>query len=187
MNKYIKRAIDNFYNRNFEQSLLNFSLALKEDENSSEARIGAMLSDLAMEKEEEAIALFEYYTLSKESGIKNLEDLIEEIISSLEFNIEEISELFLRHEIETKIDEENGIAYDDFRKIVADKNDFKEAFEDIMFSTKVIIQNKEDFLDFLEELIKNGYTDISMNYFESAVGMFPNDQRLLSLIKKAQE
>ncbi len=56
-----------------------------------------------------------------------------------------------------------------------------------MFSTKVIIQNKEDFLDFLEQLINNGYKDISMNYFESAVSMFPNDKKLLSLIEKVQE
>lgn len=187
MKKYLKRAIENFYNKNFTQALLNFSLALKEDANASEARVGAMLCDLAMEKEDEAVALFEYYMLTKESGIKNSEELIEEIINSLEFNIEEISELFLQYEIERKIDEENGIAYDDFVKIVEDKDDFKEAFEDIMFSTKVIIQNKEDFLDFLEQLINNGYKDISMNYFESAVSMFPNDKKLLSLIEKVQE
>lgn len=187
MNKYTKRAIENFYNREFESAMLNFSLALKEDSNCAEAKIGAMLCDLAVQKEEEAVALFEYYMIAKEGGIKNSEELIEEIIGSLELSMEEISNLYFRHELEAKIDEENGIAYDDFRKIVEDKNDFKEAFEDIMFSTKVIIYNKDDFLDFLEQLINNGYKDISMNYFESAVSMLPNDQKLLSLIEKVQE
>lgn len=187
MNRYIKRAIDNFYNKKFKEALLNFSLALADDENSSEARVGAMISDLALEKEEEAIALFEYYVITKESGVKDPEDVIEEIINALEYDIEEISELFIRNEIEEKIEEENGIAYEDFRAIIDDKENFKEAFEDIMFSTKVIIHNKEDFLDFLEQLVDNGFKEMSMSYFESAVSMFPNDEKLLSLIEKAQE
>jgi hypothetical protein len=56
-----------------------------------------------------------------------------------------------------------------------------------MFSTKVIIHNKEDFLDFLEQLVENGFKEMSMNYFESAVSMFPNDEKLRSLIQKVQE
>jgi hypothetical protein len=187
MSRYLKRALEHFYNKEFKEALFNFSLELEVDNSCNEAKVGAMLCDLAFEKEEEAIALFEYYMITKDTGIKNSEEVIEEIINALEFNLEEISEFLLKKEIEEKIDEENGIAYDDFRTIISEKESFKEAFEDIMFSTKVIIHNKEDFLDFLEQLVENGFKEMSMNYFESAVSMFPNDEKLRSLIQKVQE
>lgn len=187
MNKYTKKGIDKFYEKKFDEAMLNFSLALEEDDSSNEARIGAMLCDLASEKEEEALALFEYYTITKETDIKNPEEVIEEIINALEFDLEEISSLFMKDELESKVDEENGIAYEDFRVIIEEKSNFKEAFEDIMFSTKVIIHNKEDFLDFLEQLLDNGFKEMSLSYFESAVTMFPNDEKLRTLIEKVQE
>lgn len=188
MSKYFKRAMNHFYNREFQEALFNFSLALQQRPNSKDAKMGAMLSDLAGEKEEEAIALFEYYMLAKENNIKDFDESIQEIINTLEINdIDQMNELFSQQEIETKIDEENGIAYEDFKEIIAAKKSFKEAFEDIMFSTRVIIYNKEDFLDFLEQLVSNGFKEISMSYFESAVNLFPNDEKLLSLIQKVQE
>jgi len=186
IDKYIKRGIESFYNRNFEFALLNFSLALEKNPDSQEARISAILSDLAMEKEDEAIALYEYYLVSKDSGTENSEKMIEEIINSVDFTLESLETLFFEDEMEAKINEENGIAYEDFKIFIENKNSFKEAFEDIMFSTKVIIHKKDDFIDFLEKLIDNGFKDMSLNYFESAVQMFPNDEKLLSLVKKVE-
>lgn len=183
-NKYIQKGIECFFKKSFDTALLNFSLALKEVDDSKEARIGAILSDLAMEKEDEAGALFEYYLLSKDSGVKDSEDIIEEIINSVELSLEDIEKLFIENQIETKLNEESGIAYEDFLNVVKDKNNFTEAFENIMFSTKVIIHKKEDFLDFLEQLLENGYKEISLNYLETAIKMFPNDEKLISLIKK---
>lgn len=138
----MKRGIESFYNKNFESALLNFSLALEKEPDSKEARISAILSDLAMEKEDEAIALYEYYLVSKDSGSEDPEKMIEEIINSVDFTLESLEALFFEDEIEAKIDEENGIAYDDFKLFIENKNSFKEAFEDIMFSTKVIIHKK---------------------------------------------
>ena len=184
--KHIKRGIESFYSKDFSNALLNFSLALEISPESKEARIGAMLTDLAMEKEDEALSLFEYYLMTKDSGNQNSEKMIEELINSVDFSLESLEALFLQEEIEAKINEENGIAYEDFKIFIEHKSSFKEAFEDIMFSTKVIIHKKDDFIDFLEKLIDNGFKDISLNYFESAVAMFPNDERLLSLVKKVE-
>jgi len=182
----MKRGIACFYNRDFVTALMNFSLSLEKNPDSNEARIGAILSDLAMEKEDEAIALYEYYLLSKESGSLEPEKMIEEIVNSVDISMESLEALFLQNEIEMKINEENGIAYEDFKAFIESKNNFKEAFEDIMFSTKVVIQKKDDFIDFLEKLIDNGFQDISLNYFESAVQLFPNDEKILSLVRKVK-
>ena len=55
-----------------------------------------------------------------------------------------------------------------------------------MFSTKVIIHKKDDFIDFLEKLIDNGFKDVSMNYFENAVQLYPHDKKLQQLVKKVE-
>ena len=92
-----------------------------------------------------------------------------------------------KEEFEAKINAENGIKYEDFMRLVGVRGNFKEVFEDIMFSTKVIISRKEDFVDFLSKLIENGFVEMSLNYLESAVIRFPNDEQLLSLIKKVTQ
>ncbi len=186
MNKYLKRGISSFYKKNFEDALLHFALALREAPSSKEARVSAILSELAMEKEDEAMALYEYYLISKDSGVKNSEEMIEEIVDSVDLTLESLEALFLEEEIEAKINEENGIAYDDFKTFIDNKESFKEAFEDIMFSTKVIIHKKDDFIDFLEKLIDNGFKDVSMNYFENAVQLYPHDKKLQELVKKVE-
>lgn len=187
MSGYIKRGIEKFYEKNFSDAMIQFGLALSDDPKSKEARIGAILCDMAMQNEEQATALFEYYLLTKANGAEDCEDIIEEIINSVEKNSEKIAHLFKEEDLETRINAEYGIKYEDFLALIESRGSFKEAFEDIMFSTKVIISKKEDFIDFLAKLIENGFIEISLNYLESAVTLFPNDEQLLSLIKKAQK
>ena len=102
-------------------------------------------------------------------------------------NREKIEKLLRKKDdFEARINAENGIKYEDFMSLIQSRGSFKEAFEDIMFSTKVIISRKEDFVDFLSKLMENGFVEISLNYLESAVTLFPNDEQLLTLIKKVQ-
>jgi hypothetical protein len=67
---------------------------------------------------------------------------------------------------------------------VIEENDFKRIFENIMFSTKVIITEKEDFVDFLDNLITNGYSEMAMSYLEGALGVYPNDTQLRNLLRR---
>ncbi|MDD4505005.1 MAG: tetratricopeptide repeat protein [Sulfurospirillaceae bacterium] len=187
MNNYIKKGIDKFYAKNFTEAMLNFSLALSLDPSSKQSRIGAILCDMAVENEEQAMALFEYYLLTKANGAEDCEEIIEEIIHSVDNNMGKLGHLFNESEFEARINAENGIKYEDFMRLIQSRGSFKEAFEDIMFSTKVIISKKEDFVDFLAKLIENGFVEISLNYLENAVTLFPNDEQLLSLIKKVQQ
>jgi len=187
MNTYTKNGIEKFYAKNFSEAMLQFALALSDDPQSKEARIGAILCDMAMHNEEQAMALFEYYILTKENGAEDCEEVMEEIINSVEEHSDKIAHLFTENDLEARINAENGIKYEDFMTLIQSRGSFKEAFEDIMFSTKVIISKKEDFVDFLSKLIDNGFIEMSLNYLESAVTLFPNDEQLLSLIKKAQK
>ena len=125
MNKYLKRGISSFYKKNFEDALLHFSLALRERPDSKEARISAILSELAIEKEDESIALYEYYLISKDSGVENCEEMIEEIVDSVDLTLDNLEALFLEDDIEAKINEENGIAYEDFKTFIEIKRVLK--------------------------------------------------------------
>ncbi len=187
MNLHVTLGIDSFYKKDYALALFYFSLALDEEPDSKDARLGAILADMANEKEMEAGALFEYYLLSKESDQKVEEETIEEIISLFDNSVESIYGMIEKKEFEYAMAEENGIEYDDFKELIENRGNFKEAFEDIMFSTKVLISKKEDFIDFLEMLIENGFTEMSLNYLESAMSVFPNDKKLLSLVNRAVE
>lgn len=187
MNAYIKTGIEKFYAKNFTEAMFQFSLALSVDPQSKEARIGAILCDMAIQNEEQAMALFEYYILTKENGAEDCEDVMEEIINSVEEHSDKLAHLFTESDLEARINAENGIKYEDFMNLIQSRGSFKEAFEDIMFSTKVIISKKEDFVDFLSKLIENGFVEMSLNYLESAITLFPNDEQLLSLIKKVHK
>ena len=156
MNEWIKKGIGHFYAKNFSEALKDFSFALSLEPHSKEARIGALLCDMAVDNEEQAVALFEYYLLTKESGVENYESIMEEIIHSVDENREKIAHLFKNtNDFEAKINAENGIKYEDFMSLIEARGSFKEAFEDIMFSTKVIISRKEDFVDFLANIFQN--------------------------------
>ncbi len=184
---HITLGIDSFYKRDYDIALFNFSLALQKDPDSKEARLGAILSDMAKEKESEAQALFEYYLLLSEDENSQSEDIVEDIVKLIDNSTESIYKLIESKELEFAINEENGIEYEDFIELVKQRGSFKKAFEDIMFSTKVMISKKEDFIDFLEKLIDNGFTEMSLNYLESVINIFPNDTKLLSLAQKARK
>lgn len=183
MNLHVTLGIESFYKKDYSLALFYFSLALQEDPKSADARLGAILTDMASEKEIEAEALFEYYLLSKENGEENIEDIINLVDSS----VESIYSFIEKKELQYAIDEENGIEYEDFKELIKQRGSFKKAFEDIMFSTKVLISKKEDFVDFLEKLIDNGFTEMSLNYLESAISIFPNDKKLLNLVDRARQ
>ena len=59
-----------------------------------------------------------------------------------------------------------AINYSDFNKTVEQRGSFKLAFEDIMFSTKVAIDNREDFYDFVTKLIDNGFDKTAYIYLD---------------------
>lgn len=81
------------------------------------------------------------------------------------------------------IDKNDGILYKDFKELEKDIG-FKEAFEDLMFSSKIIFTNKNDFLYFVKNLVKFGYEDIAMNYFENSGSFLFFDRDFLNFYKE---
>ena len=185
MSKFKDLANNSFFKRDYKKALLNYSLALKESPEDKEARIGALLADMATDKEEEAVALFEYYEVSKAMDENGAHETLENIIDSVEGGVSVVEDLL--HTIEDHIVAiEDGIIYDDFMAHVNSRENTKRAIEDLMFSTKIIIYKKEDFIELIEMLIDNSFNELAYNYIESAMHIYPNDPKLYNLLNKLE-
>ncbi len=178
--KILQLAAESFLKRDYQDALNKYLAILREEPENKEAKLGAILCDLLSEDEEEAEALFDYYLTLKTEGEKEPEEKVMDIIDSLDRVDSDMNEIFSK---ESRYVQE-GISYEDFKEIVRKRGDFKRTFEDIMFSTKVIITEKEDFFDFLDNLVQSGYKEIAYSYLEDASKLYPADERLQQFVDK---
>lgn len=170
-----KRA---FVGRNYTQALtlLSYAHYLNLDSNldtdSKESLVLktlCALTDMAIEHEEEARALFDYYQVIAKKNKRNLKESPEEIILDMVQNFDQniyALNLAISHLENIEVDKNDGILYEDFENLEK-KIGFKEAFVDLMFSTKIIFTSKNEFLFFMKNLVKHGFKDIALHYFES--------------------
>ncbi len=163
-----------------------YALVLKEDPDNKEAYNGAILAEMAMSGEEAASALFDYYAVLRKEDNEDADEIMNEIIESMDGTVETLSELF-QDPLNTKLESEDGILYSDFKLLVEDTGDFKKTFENIMFSTRVIITAKDDFIDFLDHLFHNDFIEMGLSYLETALKTYPNDEKLRRLSDEVTE
>ena len=181
--KILSQAKESFSKAEYKSALEKFAQVLQNDPNSKEAYNGVILSEMAMSGEVGAEALFDYYEVLKEEDKEEADLIMGEILQNMDGTLEKLSEAFSQP-LRERIEYEDGILYDDFKKLLDEGGDFKEVFENIMFSTRVIITEKEDFLDFLERLIEHDFKEMALNYLENALGAYPTDELLSKLLKK---
>jgi hypothetical protein len=178
-NLLLQRAEGEFLNGDYQNALRTYGLILKDYPSLDEAKIGVYLSDLGTESEEEAQALFDYYQVIK-SEKENAVDIIDELIDSLDTSKQFIQELLL-NPVEEQVEYGDGIRYSDFLILIESRGTFKKAFEDIMFSTKVIITQKDEFIDFVTQLANEGFDEMALNYLDATTNLFGDDQDVLAL------
>jgi tetratricopeptide (TPR) repeat protein len=183
----LKKAEDEFLNGDYKSALQTYGRVLEKNPKLDEAKVGIYLSDIGTENEEEAQSLFDYY-----QAIKNKEpeaaQIVHEIIDSIDVTKNTLSEL-MNEQLKYQAEYEDGILYSDFKELIENRGGFKSAFEDIMFSTKVIITEKEDFIDFIKNLAQEDFEKMALEYLDSSAQIFGSDQEVLelySLFKKAK-
>jgi len=175
----LERAEGEFLKGDYRKALRDYGLILKDYPSLDEARIGVYLSDLGIESEEEAHALFDYYQVIK-SEKPNAVDIIDGLIDSLDSSKKKIHEL-LMDPLEEQVEYGDGIRYSDFVLLIESRGSFREAFEDIMFSTKVVITDKDEFIDFVTQLAKEGFDEMALGYLDATTSLFGDDQDVLAL------
>jgi len=184
----LQRAEGEFLKGDYRNALRSYGLILKDYPALDEAKIGVYLSDLGIESEEEAQALFDYYQVIK-SEKENAVDIIDGLIDSLDTSKQQIQDLLL-DPLEEQVEYGDGIRYADFLALVKSRGSFKKAFEDIMFSTKVVITEKDEFIDFVTQLANEGFDEMALNYLDATTSLFGDDQDVLALynvVKGAQK
>ncbi len=175
----LKRAEHEFLQGNYAKALRSYGLILRDYPTLDEAKIGVYLSDLGIESEEEAQALFDYYQMIK-SEKENAVDIIDGLIENLDSSKHKLQELLVEP-LEEQIEYGDGIRYSDFLELVKSRGSFKKTFEDIMFSTKVVITNKDEFIDFVTQLATEGFDEMALGYLDASANLFGNDQDILAL------
>lgn len=183
--RLLQRAEGAFLNGEYANALRSYGLILKDYPSLGDAKIGVFLSDLGLEREDEAQALFDYYQVIKNEKDDAVE-IISNIIETLDNTKYQLEELLV-NPIEEQIEYGDGIRYSDFLALVESRGDFKKTFEDIMFSTKVIISSKDEFIDFVKHLSSEGFHQMALNYLDSSSTLFGNDQEILELYNTIKE
>ena len=180
----LQRAEAEFLKGDYTNALRSYGLILKDYPTLDEAKIGVYLSDLGIESQEEAQALFDYYQVIKDEQ-DNAVDIIDGIIENLDTSKKQIQELLV-DPIEEQVEYGDGIRYSDFLHLVESRGSFKKTFEDIMFSTKVVITNKDEFIDFVTQLSNEGFDEMALGYLDASSSLFGNDQDILALYHVVQ-
>jgi len=175
----LERAENEFLQGNFKKALRSYGLILRDHPALDEAKVGVYLSDLGEDSQDEAQALFDYYQIIKDEK-DNAVDIIDGLLDSLDHTKHNLKELLL-DPLEEQIEYGDGIRYSDFLVLVEDRGSFKKTFEDIMFSTKVVITDKDEFIDFVTKLSGEGFDEMALGYLDASSHLFGNDQDVLAL------
>jgi tetratricopeptide (TPR) repeat protein len=184
LNTLLTRAEEQFTSGKYENALRTYGQLLTEYPADSDAQIGVYLCDIGLESATEAQALFDYYQI-----IKNEQDDAREVmvnlLTTLDVSQGQVAEILNSNE--DKAEYKNGIGYEDFLKFIDNRGDFKRAFEDIMFSTRVILKNKEEYILFITKLIEKDQIELATQFLDSLSNSFTNDQEIYTLYHKLKE
>ncbi|MFA5455653.1 MAG: hypothetical protein WC272_10085 [Sulfurimonas sp.] len=185
MSKYktLTQAKESFTKSDYKNALEKFAAVLQNFPNSKEAYNGVILAEMAMSGEGGAEALFDYYEVLKEEDKEQADIIMSQILQNMDGSLEKLREVFAEP-LRDRVEFEDGILYKDFKTLIDEGGDFKEIFENIMFSTRVIITQKEDFVDFLDKLIEHDFAEMALTYLENALSVYPSDKLLRKLLKK---
>lgn len=175
-----------FTQRKFEKALFLYSQLSSEFPDNKEYQIYALFCDIASEDEEKAMSLYDYFVVVKDENLEVAIRYVEDVINAYDGDIDKMMKI-LKEVSSSTIESLDAIRYEDFKKLIESRGSFRIAFEDIMFSTKVAIENKDDFFDFVTKLIDNDFNTTAYTYLDGFNEYFSYDQEIEKLYKKLEE
>jgi len=109
-NILLKRAEDQFLNKDYTNALKIYGILLKDYPHLKDAKVGAYLSDMGFDLDDDAQALFDYYQAIKDSS-DDAEAIIDELSQTIYATRIVIQEQ-ITGAIQDQIEYQNGISYD---------------------------------------------------------------------------
>lgn len=184
--RLLNEANNYFLDKKFDKALFVYSQLSSNFPSNQEYPIYALFCDIATEDETKALSLYDYFSIAKDENIDEALKYVEDVVNAYDGDIDKMMNL-LEDLGETNIDSLDAIKYDDFKRLIIARGSFRVAFEDIMFSTKVAIESKEDFFDFVDKLIDNGFNNTAYSYLDGFNDYFTYDQEIEKLYKKLED
>ena len=174
-----------FLKTNFKEALFIYSQLSTNFPKQKEYELYALLCDIGYEDPNKALSLYNYFSIAKEINYENAFKDTKILINQYEGDINKMIEI-INGLSSSSIDSLNVIRYEDFKSIIKTRGSFKIAFEDIMFSTKVAIESKEQFFDFVNKLIDNDFNTTAYTYLDGFNDHFAYDSKIEQLYKKLE-
>ena len=184
LNTLLTRAEEQFTSGKYENALRTYGQLLTEYPSDSDAQVGIYLCDIGLESADEAQALFDYYQIIKNEK-DDAREVMVDLLTTLDVSQGQVAEFLNSNE--DKAEYKNGIGYEDFLRFIDERGDFKRAFEDIMFSTRVILKNKDEYILFINKLIEKDQIELATQFLDSLSNSFVNDQEIYALYHKLKE
>ena len=184
--RLLNEANSFFTQRKFDKALFLYSQLSSNFPDNKEYPIYALFCDIASEDEQKAVSLYDYFTVVKDENLDVAISYVEDVINAYDGDIDKMMEI-LRDLSTSTVESLDAIRYEDFKKLINSRGSFRIAFEDIMFSTKVAIENKDDFFDFVTKLIDNDFNSTAYTYLDGFNEYFSYDQEIEKLYKKLEE
>jgi len=176
----IKVAYSYFSSKEYSKALFMFSQVLSAEPENIEYQLYCVFCDIAYENSVKAQNLFDYFVVAKDMNFDDAVKYVQDIIEAYDGDNEKMMALF--KDISTSnVESLNAIEYTDFMKLVESRGSFKEAYQDIMFSTKVAITSKPDLIDFINKLIDNDFNNTAYNYLDGFNEFFSYDNDFTKL------
>jgi tetratricopeptide (TPR) repeat protein len=185
-NRLLNEANSFFTQRKFEKALFSYSQLSSNFPQNKEYPIYALFCDIASEDEEKAVSLYDYFSIVKDENLEEAIRYVEDVVNAYDGDIDKMMEI-LKELSTSTVESLDAIRYEDFKKLIESRGSFRIAFEDIMFSTKVAIENKDDFFDFVTKLIDNDFNSTAYTYLDGFNEYFSYDKEIEKLYKKLEE
>jgi len=185
-NKLLNEANSFFTQKKFDKALFLYSQLSSNFPQNKEYPIYALFCDIATEDEEKAISLYDYFAIVKDENLDEAIRYVEDVVNAYDGDIDKMMEI-LKELSSSTVESLDAIRYEDFKKLIGSRGSFRIAFEDIMFSTKVAIENKDDFFDFVTKLIDNDFNSTAYTYLDGFNEYFSYDKEIEKLYKKLEE
>ena len=185
-NRLFNEANRHFLDKNFEKALFIYSQLSSNFPTNKEYPIYALFCDIATEDEQKAMSLYDYFSVAKDENIEEAIAYVEDVVNAYDGDMDKMMDI-LQELSSSTIDSLDAIKYEDFKRLIDSRGSFRVAFEDIMFSTKVAIESKEDFFDFVDKLIENDFNSTAYSYLDGFNDYFSYDSKIEELYKKLEE
>lgn len=184
--KLLNDANSYFLNKEFDKAMFIYAQLTSVFKYNKEYPIYALFCDVASEDANKALSLFDYFTVAKEKNIDEAIAYVHNVVDAYDGDIDKMMDI-LKDLTNSTVDSLDAIKYDDFKLLIQSRGSFRVAFEDIMFSTKVAIDSKDDFFDFVTKLIENDFNTTAYSYLEGFNEYFAYDSKIEELYKMLEE